>query len=93
MAVGASTRLVLDAFAAGARADWDVSVVDVSDASGGTTGAVTFTLDGKRANAGAKLHLSIHATAAAPADHPVLLLILSSDGTTTNRWPLSITAQ
>jgi hypothetical protein len=93
MPVGTSTTLELDAFAEGKRADWDVSVLDVSDAIGGTAGAVTATLDAMTANTGAKLHLSIDAKAIAPADHPALLLIVSSDGTTSNRWPLAITVQ
>lgn len=93
MPVGASTTLELDAFADGARQAWDVSVVDVSKAIDGTAGAATFALDRAVASTDARLHLSIHAKSPAPADHPVLLMIVSSDGTTTNRWPLSITVQ
>jgi hypothetical protein len=91
LAVGASTMLELDAFADGSRPAWTVSVTDVSQKSGGTAGAATFALDRTDANASSKLHLSITMVHPAPSPHPTLLLIESSDTTSTHRWPLAIT--
>jgi hypothetical protein len=86
LAVGKSQTIELDAFSDAPMTDWQISAIDLSRYTGGTT-SLSFQLDRPSAHNGSKPKLTITLTSSPPAGEAAYYVISKDGNGNRHSWP------